>query len=630
MASTNIQEQDGVSVEKDLNDSVVHHGLNDSVIGQGVSFSDDLVEKHVNFDLGFFQADNIQQQHGGVNVFEENYSLVPVSSDMHVDVAQGVNDLGFFQLMEEDNIQQGQDQDVNVVVNQGVGVKLQQQVDDDSNKTKRGRPRKKQMGAKDFNCQGLVSVSLSLECESKIQGGDKKRKRGRKKRNYNNFDDQSEVVAMGVEGENTTDYENVNPDGEVLKTEGDCAPTPGGSKMQGEDCEEKNTVRRSTRKLTYQAFKPWWDEMQAGDELDKRRKRKPKLSNEACNPGGKEIQEEDDKSLKCEVVSASINCKSDDINVNYNDVVVETQGDFAQLLTPGGSNMQGEDCEVKKMKDEMHEEDEEVKIPKRRGRKPKLSNELLSPGGDDMQRDDEVKIGKQRGPKPRESKNDRDVVENNGVGRVECLGMDSPGGNRVVSERNTCHQCKRNDKGRVVKCTKCQKKRYCLPCMTTWYPKMTEEDFLKECPVCQVNCNCKSCLRLEIPVADKKRFILDFSKDEKIRNAKYILPMLLPFVRQFKEEQLMEKHIEANIKAGVPISEIKVQKVDCEAKERMFCNNCKSSIADFHRSCPSCQYDLCLICCREIRNGCLQGAAVDLKPEDLKHFQSHWRKGEGP
>lgn len=30
---------------------------------------------------------------------------------------------------------------------------------------------------------------------------------------------------------------------------------------------------------------------------------------------------------------------------------------------------------------------------------------------------------------------------------------------------------------------------------------MTEEDFLKECPVCQVNCNCKSCLRLEIPVA---------------------------------------------------------------------------------------------------------------------------------
>lgn len=29
---------------------------------------------------------------------------------------------------------------------------------------------------------------------------------------------------------------------------------------------------------------------------------------------------------------------------------------------------------------------------------------------------------------------------------------------------------------------------------------MTEDDFAKACPVCQVNCNCKSCLRLEVLV----------------------------------------------------------------------------------------------------------------------------------
>lgn len=50
---------------------------------------------------------------------------------------------------------------------------------------------------------------------------------------------------------------------------------------------------------------------------------------------GKEIQEGSDKNLKCGVVSASINCKSDDINVTYNDGMVETQGDFAHFLTPG-------------------------------------------------------------------------------------------------------------------------------------------------------------------------------------------------------------------------------------------------------------------------------------------------------
>ncbi|KAL4186126.1 hypothetical protein AMTRI_Chr09g32210 [Amborella trichopoda] len=34
---------------------------------------------------------------------------------------------------------------------------------------------------------------------------------------------------------------------------------------------------------------------------------------------------------------------------------------------------------------------------------------------------------------------------------------------------NMCHQCQRNDNGRVVRCTKCGRKRYCIPCLTRWY-----------------------------------------------------------------------------------------------------------------------------------------------------------------
>lgn len=40
-------------------------------------------------------------------------------------------------------------------------------------------------------------------------------------------------------------------------------------------------------------------------------------------------------------------------------------------------------------------------------------------------------------------------------------------------------------------------------------------------------------------------------------------------------------------------------------------NNCKTSIIDFHRSCPNCSYDLCLTCCREIRSNFLQKEIVD-------------------
>lgn len=41
-------------------------------------------------------------------------------------------------------------------------------------------------------------------------------------------------------------------------------------------------------------------------------------------------------------------------------------------------------------------------------------------------------------------------------------------------------------------------------------------------------------------------------------------------------------------------------------------NNCRTSIVDFHRNCPNCSYDLCLTCCREIRNGSLQGGIDEI------------------
>lgn len=41
-------------------------------------------------------------------------------------------------------------------------------------------------------------------------------------------------------------------------------------------------------------------------------------------------------------------------------------------------------------------------------------------------------------------------------------------------------------------------------------------------------------------------------------------------------------------------------------------DNCRTSIADFHRNCTSCSYDLCLVCCREFRDGCLQGTTEEV------------------
>ncbi|KAH7669234.1 lysine-specific demethylase 3 protein [Dioscorea alata] len=177
-----------------------------------------------------------------------------------------------------------------------------------------------------------------------------------------------------------------------------------------------------------------------------------------------------------------------------------------------------------------------------------------------------------------------------------------------------CHQCQRNDKGPVISCSKCGKKRYCLLCVHRWYPLLLEKDFAEECPVCRNNCNCKACLRMTriVQLAERK-----INEGEKVQSSYYILHKLLPWLKEFLQEQRGEKEIEAKIK-GLSSCELKLQQASCASDERVYCNNCRTSIVDFHRSCPNCLYDLCLSCCRELREGHIPGGepTITMQYED--------------
>ncbi|GJX32923.1 JmjC domain-containing protein [Tanacetum coccineum] len=193
--------------------------------------------------------------------------------------------------------------------------------------------------------------------------------------------------------------------------------------------------------------------------------------------------------------------------------------------------------------------------------------------------------------------------------RMRCAArrkVQNENGNLVYVESVMCHQCQRNDKGPVVRCTKCQTKRYCYPCMDTWYPKMTHEMFAECCPVCQDNCNCKGCLRDVLPKV-KEKVNFEPSADQKIQYSLYILHVLLPFLKRLNEEHIKEKQIEAKIQ-GCTLSELPCGSERMQAPDaRKVCDCCKTSIFDLHRSCPSCHYDLCLQCCWELRDGNLEG-----------------------
>ncbi|XP_028554209.1 lysine-specific demethylase JMJ25-like isoform X2 [Dendrobium catenatum] len=189
-----------------------------------------------------------------------------------------------------------------------------------------------------------------------------------------------------------------------------------------------------------------------------------------------------------------------------------------------------------------------------------------------------------------------------------------------------CHQCQRNDKGAVVRCMACQRKRYCYPCIKRWYPQLTPDDFAIKCPVCRFNCNCKSCLRMRGISEPPKKAI---QEEDKKQNYLYVLRLLLPWFKELRKEQQLEKEVEARIQ-GIALAGLKLQKTPCEKDSCVYCKLCSTSIADFHRSCSSCTYNLCLSCCRGLRDGCLPGHSGQCGintniPEVLLNALLQWR-----
>ncbi|PRQ28375.1 putative transcription factor C2H2 family [Rosa chinensis] len=163
-----------------------------------------------------------------------------------------------------------------------------------------------------------------------------------------------------------------------------------------------------------------------------------------------------------------------------------------------------------------------------------------------------------------------------------------------------CHQCMQESKT-IVSCSKCENNSYCIRCIKEWYPHMKVQEVKELCPFCRRNCNCNACLHSTGMIKTPKRDISDY---EKAQHLAHLIRSMLPFLKEFSDEQKEEIQIEANIQ-GESLSNIIIEQTLCYNDERVYCNHCATSIVDLHRSCPKCLYELCLSCCREIRQGCL-------------------------
>ncbi|KAJ4827840.1 hypothetical protein Tsubulata_012985 [Turnera subulata] len=179
--------------------------------------------------------------------------------------------------------------------------------------------------------------------------------------------------------------------------------------------------------------------------------------------------------------------------------------------------------------------------------------------------------------------------------------------NKERGSGRMCHQCQKSDKNDVVVCSNCERKRYCGDCLGKWYPERTRGEVETACPFCCGNCNCKACLREVLAVkvgGDWLRPYKEVDKNVKLQRLQYLLYKALPVLRRIQKEQISELEIESKIR-GAELTETDITRTQVESDERIYCNNCNTSIVDFHRSCPNpgCGYDLCLTCCQELRDG---------------------------
>eukprot|EP00258_Populus_trichocarpa_P026526 XP_024442545.1 uncharacterized protein LOC7475185 [Populus trichocarpa] len=181
-----------------------------------------------------------------------------------------------------------------------------------------------------------------------------------------------------------------------------------------------------------------------------------------------------------------------------------------------------------------------------------------------------------------------------------------------------CHQCCRNNRSGVVICSNCKRKRYCYECLAKWYPKRTHEEIEIACPFCRGNCNCRVCLKEDVVVVagDDKA-----DANAKLQKLLYLLHKTLPLLRHIQREQNSEIYVDSRIHGSL-LTEEHVTKSLLDDDDRVYCDNCSTSIVNFHRSCPNpdCSYDLCLTCCSELRIGFKPGGN-EAESSHLRFFE---------
>ncbi|RZB82722.1 Lysine-specific demethylase JMJ25 isoform B [Glycine soja] len=104
-------------------------------------------------------------------------------------------------------------------------------------------------------------------------------------------------------------------------------------------------------------------------------------------------------------------------------------------------------------------------------------------------------------------------------------------------------------------------------------------------------------------VSKLQEYLAGKNRVDGILHFHYLVCMLLPVLKQIKEDHHVDVEETAKTKGGKRTSDILIKPVDFVCNEKNYCNYCKTPILDLHRSCLSCSYSLCLSCSQALSQG---------------------------
>ncbi|KAI3718807.1 hypothetical protein L6452_19691 [Arctium lappa] len=240
------------------------------------------------------------------------------------------------------------------------------------------------------------------------------------------------------------------------------------------------------------------------------------------------------------------------------------------------------------------------------------------------------------------------------------------------NNKKRCHWCKWSSYRVFVKCSTCKNQFFCQDCIDErFYDKAAVK---RECPVCLGTCWCRACIRerikedkskelvvynpekelvvhnpeeelvvynpdmdlvvynpekelvvhnpeeelvvynpdVDLVVYNPEKELVVYNREKKFDKIQqlHMIRLLLPVMEKMNQEKIIVLDTEAKNK-GRTHGHLQVQLAGCSQKQQ--CSFCDDCIVDLHKSCTSCSYILCMLCCQEFSDGYLHSGLKDLK-----------------